>query len=296
MPRFSAPEKQGAKQAGAVIRQLQGGVLKSVRTAGNYEDALSKVATGLAYQQRNLRDLTPQTARDYLELRAEQVGQSQLNMERQALQCMMRHVTSQLDHGARLPVVVSEYEQTLEARAYTPEQVQAIVERQAPQNALATEIAYAAGLRAHELYTLRPLDEQHPDIRPALADKFAYRGGERYTVVGKGNLCREVRLPRALAERLEARRLPAPQRVTDRRVHYERQYQIGGGRNFSQSFTRASKGALGFSNGAHGLRHSYAQERMDKLRDRRTERAHALETVSQELGHFRPDITETYLR
>lgn len=75
-------------------------------------------------------------------------------------------------------------------------------------------------------------------------------------------------------------------------VHYKRQYIIGSGRNFS----RVSKNALGFSSGAHGLRHSYTQERMSELRDHGSrERAYALEVVSQEMGHFRPSITETYL-
>lgn len=297
MRRFSSPEKQGAKQAGAVMRRLQGNVIPSARTVANYEDSLRQVATGLAYQGQNLKDLTPRSAQDYFELRAEQVGQSTLDMERQAVQCMMQHVTGQLADKATLPVTKSEHEQVLEARAYTPEQVQAIAASQAPQNALATEIAHAAGLRAHELLTLRPIDEQPPDVRPALDDKFTWRDGERYTVIGKGGLCREVQVPESLAERLDARRLDAPQPVTDRKVHYERCYAIGGGRNFSQSFSRASKSALGFSNGAHGLRHSYAQERMDELRDDgKRERTHALTVVSQEMGHFRPDITETYLR
>ncbi|KAG1682859.1 Valine--tRNA ligase [Nymphon striatum] len=47
---------------------------------------------------------------------------------------------------------------------------------------------------------------------------------------------------------------------------------------------------------AHGLRHSYAQERMGELRSQGLTREYALEIVSQELEHFRPDITEIYLR
>lgn len=295
--RFSSPEKQGTKQAGAIMRQLQGGVIRSVGTARNYEDRLRSVATTLAHQQTNLKDLTPETARHYLEQRGEEVGQKTLDMERQAIQSMMQHVTGQLPAGQTLSVVKSEQEQILESRAYTPEQVQAIAAQQAPQNALATAIAHAAGLRAHELLTLARPDEQPPDDRPALADKFQHLdAGARYTVIGKGGLRRAVHIPRALAARLETRRLDAPHQVTDRNVHYERRYAIGGGRNFSQSFSRASNNALGWSNGAHGLRHSYAQERMDALRDRGSARQNALETVSQEMGHFRPEITETYLR
>ena len=46
---------------------------------------------------------------------------------------------------------------------------------------------------------------------------------------------------------------------------------------------------------AHGGRHAYAQERMAELQ-RGLTRWDALETVSQELGHFRPEITGTYLK
>jgi integrase len=107
-----------------------------------------------------------------------------------------------------------------------------------------------------------------------------------------------VSIPRELAERLEERRLEQREIVRDRGVIYEKHYDIGSGQAFSQSFSSASKRALGWSEGAHGLRHSYAQERMDELRrgEYGLDRERALETVAQEMGHFREEITETYLR
>lgn len=295
MPRFSSPEKQAARASNAVAKQLNDKIA-SIGTLRNYEQALKNVATELARNNESLKDITPDRAQSYLEQRAEEVGQKSLDMERQALQAMMQHVTHKLEAGERLQVVKSEHEQILESRAYTPEQVQAIAQQQAPQNALATEITHAAGLRAHELLTLERADLKPADERPALADKFAEREGERYTVTGKGGLTREVLIPHDLAQRLEDRRLEDPRMVTDRGIHYEQRYDIGAGRNFSQSFSRASQNALGFSNGAHGLRHSYAQERIDELQRSGANREHALEVVSQEMGHFRADITETYLR
>ena len=71
---------------------------------------------------------------------------------------------------------------------------------------------------------------------------------------------------------------------------------ISGGKNWSNSFSAASKRVLGWSFGAHGVRHSYAQNRMDELQQRGFLYPVALEIVSQALGHFRPDITEVYLR
>lgn len=107
---------------------------------------------------------------------------------------------------------------------------------------------------------------------------------------------REVLIPHELSERLEALRLETPQRVTDRGIFYQSHYDIGGGQRWSNSFSAAADRALGWSTGAHGLRHSYAQDRMIELQNRGLTRNQALETVSQEMGHFRPEITETYLR
>ena len=112
-------------------------------------------------------------------------------------------------------------------------------------------------------------------------------------MIGKGDLVRMVRLPEYLADRLEECRREEPARVTDRGIHYTSRYDVAGGTPWSVSFGSASKRALGWTAGAHDARHAYAQERMDELQ-RTLVRADALEAVSQELGHFRPQITETY--
>jgi integrase len=109
-------------------------------------------------------------------------------------------------------------------------------------------------------------------------------------------LVREVVLPGELAARLEERRLDTPKTVTDRGIRYESRYDIGGGQRWSNSFSAAANRTLGWSEGAHGVRHSYAQERMQELQNQAVPYDKALETVSQEMGHFRPEITEVYLR
>ena len=114
-------------------------------------------------------------------------------------------------------------------------------------------------------------------------------------MIRKGGLVRLVGLSDHLTERLEERRREEPVRVTDRGIHYLSRYDVAGGTPWSVSFSGASKRALGWTAGAHGARHAYAQERMAELQ-RLLVRADALEAVSQELGHFRPEITETYLR
>lgn len=290
------PQAVAEKQAANVMKQMQGKNLSSVGTVRNYEQRLVIVAkTVNAEFKCGLRDLTVEQAHQYLTDRAAEVGQKTLDMERQAIQSMMQNVTGKLDQGEKLTVIKSESQQNLTSRSYTPEQAKIIAEAQNERNGLATEIAHAAGLRAHEIPTLQRINERSSDERPALTEKFTGREGERYTVEGKGGLVREVQIPKDLAERLEERRFDQPQQITDRGVHYTTHYDIAGGKNWSNSFSAASNRALNWSTGAHGLRHSYAQERMGELQ-RTMQYDKALEVVSQEMGHFRPEITEVYLR
>lgn len=285
------------KQAKSVIKRLQGSIVRSVGSVDIYEGALKQVAQYCIAHRISLRQLTPEMAVNYLEQRAEEVRQSALDKDRRGMQLMMRHVTHMLELNATLPVIKSELDEILESRAYSQQQVALIVEAQTHPNAFATELAYSAGLRAHELLTLLPATERVADKRPALASKFAGRKGVLYTVQGKGGLIREVLIPHHLANRLEELRLAEPITITDRRIHYQQHYAINGGNKWSSSFSTASTRALGWSTGAHGVRHSYAQERMVELQvNCRLNRAQALETVSQEMGHFRPSITEVYLR
>lgn len=49
-------------------------------------------------------------------------------------------------------------------------------------------------------------------------------------------------------------------------------------------------------NGSHGLRHNYAQARMEQLTSNGMSYTKALDTVASEMGHHRAEITHTYLR
>lgn len=279
--------RSAASQATHAARGLN---LDSVRTEKNYEQALKNVAEHLQENRLgNLQSLNAETAKQYLEHRAEEVGQKTLDMERQAIQAVI---------GEKLPVIKSELQQTLESRAYKTEQAAIVAAAQTEKHSLATQIAENAGLRAHELLTLRPVEERAADTHREYRDE-RFTGRENfaiYTVEGKGGLCREVAIDKELAARLEERRLDEPRTVYDRDVKYEQHYDIGGGRNWSNSFSAASNRELNWSNGAHGLRHTYAQERMNTLQAAGFEYNQALEIVSQEMGHFRPEITEVYLR
>ncbi|MGC0798022.1 site-specific integrase [Pantoea agglomerans] len=300
MTRFSVEktDREIAKlQAANVMKILQADVFRSVGTVRNYQAALTRIALYFRINGGvNLQDITPEMANPYLHKRAAVVGQKSLDMERQALQAMMTHLTQKLLFGEILEIVHSLKERKLLSRSYTAEQIFLISSHQSDKNGLSTLIAYNAGLRSHELFTICELQQRQPDIRPVSAKKFMGRFGKVYTVQGKGGLIREIRLSTDLAEHLETTRLPEPIKITDRGVHYEQFYDIAAGQSWSRSFSTASTRTLGWSAGSHGTRHSYAQERMEELQSLGCYYAEALEIVSQELGHFRPEITEIYLR
>lgn len=112
-----------------------------------------------------------------------------------------------------LPVIKSELVQIQQSRAYTQRQVELIANAQTQKNKLATQLAYAAGLRAHELLTLQRKDEQQAsNHRTWSGSRFIGRYGEIYTVEGKGGLIREVLIPTHLAKELEAQRLAIPKK------------------------------------------------------------------------------------
>lgn len=296
MPSFRSARAQAEHAVTQKISLGQGrhdhrddGQIHSVGTARGYEQALKGVA-GYIQEHRlgDLRSLTVEIAQQYLADRAAIVSQKTLDIDRQAMQMQL---------GAKLEVVKSERVTRLTTRSYTSIQVERIVSAQSERNSLATQIAHNAGLRAHELLTIRPAYERHASThREWSVARFAGREGEHYTVEGKGGLVREVMLSRELAERLEARRLAEPRNVTDRGVNYTQHYELAGGRAWSQSFSAASQRELGFSNGAHGLRHSYAQERMEELQRGGMNYDDAKATVAQEVGHFDKETTEAYLR
>jgi integrase len=298
---FAKPRNQARKAISKVLALGQprhgnsgDGKIHSVGTARTYEQSL-KLA--VEWDQANGGDGIQSFDRDraiaFLKQRATEVTQKTLDHDRLALQILpgltdIPRICSDVrtsGHGDR-------------GRAYTTEQIAMVAAAQEAPNRLATEIAAAAGLRAHELFTLRPLHERSASShRTWSVDRFVgMRKIIRYTVVGKGGLVREVAIPTALAERLEAIRLPAPHQVTDRSVRYETHYDLRGGQAWSQSYSDAAKRALGWSTGAHGIRHTYAQNRVKTLQALGHDYDVALEIVSQELGHFRPDITEVYLR
>ena len=185
------------------------------------------------------------------------------------------------------------------SRAYSDIQIKEIaLSFNKEQDRLAVLLMRDAGLRVHELYTLRKITEGKPltNQRDWRNDRHLHKEGVKYLVTGKGGLTREVVISKPLSERLERLRNSKPIKKNDRGVVYRQRYNLTAGNDLSKKFTLASKRELGFSLGAHGLRHSYAQTRMTVLLSKGISYQNAKHIVSQELGHMRASITNTYLR
>lgn len=227
---------------------------------------------------------------EYLIMMSEIYEQTRLNTIKQALQLVFQE---------RLDCIKSEHQTTYTTRSYEANQVTEIMNFQTDQNALSSLICYVSGTRDHELLTIRRLDEQPPTKQRKWLD-ILFSGMPDYviyTVIGKGGLCRQIAIPIRVSIELEKYRLEKPVKVTDRGIFYNSYYAIGGGQAFSQSFSDAAKKAIGYSTGSHGLRHSYAKRRLNELLNHSNLFFdQALLILSQELGHFRPDITLVYLR
>jgi integrase len=297
MPSFRSDREQARSAVSAKIAlgqprhgNKEDGQIHSVRSAQAYTQSLSGFTSFIRKNSLgDLKSATPETAEAYLEERQEAgLSQKTLDQVRQALQC----------HLAQPLVRLHALEKTiLKCRSYTKAQIQLIASQQSEKNALATEITHAAGLRASELQTLRPAAERPASShRTWSADRFTGRNGVLYTVQGKGGLIRQVMIPHELALRLEMTRMNMPKNKTDRGVHFLQRYNIGGGKNWSTSFARVSLSQLGWSNGGHGLRHTFAQQRMSELQGTGFTYRDALGITAQELGHFSPTTTEAYLR
>lgn len=294
-----SPKEKAKAQAKNVLADMRASGIDVPRGSGRgYGDNLKQLALHMnQVHGKSLRGATVDDVTQFLVDKAVKNGQSSLNIIRQAAERMLRF-TGQLGEVEKLQTIYTEKHEVLKSRAYSPEQIEAIAARQTEKHALATLVANEAGLRAHEMLNIARIDEINPHVRRSSSFKFAGREDTvAYVVKGKGGLKREIRLSHSVSERLEARRLEKPRFVMDREIRYTQRYDIGGGKRWSDSFSAASKRALGFSNGAHGCRHSYAQRRMDALTvGNRVEYEAALEAVSQELGHLRPGITKVYLR
>lgn len=234
------------------------------------------------------RSATHQDGKNYLITRTLDLCQATLNRERIALQ---HHFKKRFKCYVSLVPLKKKM-----PRRYAYGEAIQILMRAGKSLGISILISLMAGVRACELLTIAPVEDQPESVRPWLAERFLYLQGCRaYTVKGKGGLVRTVMLPLWLSVALETCRLPTCVRKTDRGIYRESRYDIPGGKNFSNQFSKIAKKVLGFSRGAHGLRGTYAQIRLTTLVKLSVPFEKARLIVAQELGHFSPANLRYYL-
>ncbi|MGF7135874.1 integrase [Paraburkholderia sp. EB58] len=184
----------------------------------------------------------------------------------------------------------------VKGRAYTHEEFEKILAVASSLHRLSIALLYYCGLRTEEILRISDLhiDAPSPD-RPWRQDLFfGLHEVIICTVTGKGGLTRKIAVPAHLFAQLNQQRLNQSRTVCNRGQDFTTHFGLVGGQALSMAFTRASKAALGFSLGAHGLRYSYIQRRLAELRALGLSDSQCLAICSQEVGHFREDITLHY--
>jgi integrase len=264
-------------------------IIRSVGTEKTYRQVVAlylewRYLNGLSVDAPKLLDDMCSFLRDV----ATTNSQSSLNQYRQALQKTF---------SVKLPNIPSFVDQILRGRSYTNAEILNIFQHLSVKHTLPTALVFDCGLRASETFEIRLPGSQSPTSgRPWREDLFVGRKHLTRTVTkGKGGLVREIAHDSELFDELMRHVRPEPIKIRDREVFRTSYFNIRGGQALSQSFCRASKVALGFSLGLHGLRHAYAQRRLASLLELNVDIWDCLQIVSQELGHFRPSISLTYL-
>lgn len=271
--------------------ELVGQKITSVLTERAHRSAMTGFAKWLlASTGKHLKNASYSDAQTYVDWRAKRVGQSTLSLDRQAINMHCRFIKP-------LPFIVSDIPTVVEDRAYTPQQLAYLRSKTTHSIAFSIALAEDAGLRSMELITLSPLDRLSPSHRTWHPSRFQGRQQDQpFAVHGKGGLVREIRLSPHLANQLEALKRPAKTTVSHLTAHLPSNYYLLGGNPFCSAFGRLSKRELGFSNGAHGLRHTFAQTRFLNLVYLGNDPDTALDVLSQEMGHFANANTLVYLR
>ena len=241
-------------------------------------------------KEKHLKNSNIADAQKYLEYKASTCLQSTVSL---ACQSINFHIL----RASPIPFVAAKTATIPKDRAYTRKQIDLLVEMAHPALGLAILLAEDAGLREMELLSIAEVLSLNESDRPWCQERFSGRSDDvAFVVWGKGRLVRQVRLSESLAERMRELLRPFPVRVAHRTAHLISHFELLGGHLLSSQFGRLSMHILGFSNGAHGLRHSFAQRRRNELLCCGFSLDEAVLILSQELGHFSIKNTIAYLR
>jgi integrase len=275
--------------------------LRSDRTVNRYIGDLTRAAHWI--EQRfgitRLNGITQTQAQAYIDFRAQQsIRAATLQGYGMALKTLPQ--VSQLS----LPSKRTEPNNASKpSRAYTFAQIKAIQSQLPLLAQLSVQILLESGCRAQDLASIRLASEapliraQHARLHPErftgredwITVKFIGKGGHEYLSTLSPNTIKQ----------LQRLRLPHPIAYRDRgqdNAVCQQYYDLPAGNYLSKLWTLASKQVLDYSHGIHGLRHTYAQQRVTQLQDTGMSWQLARECVSQTMGHYRAKEVDTYLR
>ena len=245
---------------------------------------------------QSLKDITTRDAQAYIDAR------TQDGLTRQTLHGYAMALTL-LPNVQAITLPSPEKGKRKSSRAYTAEQIQCIQAQLSTRYQLAVQILWESGCRVQDLASLRLASEsplrkaRHHALDPArftgrehwIKIKYQGKGGHEYLSTISPNTVYV----------LETYRLKTPREFRERgQAHAicQQYYALPVGQHLSRVFTQAAYNALGWSHGAHGLRHTYAQTRLKECLDQGIPLSRAKRWVSQSLGHYRPQILNVYLR
>lgn len=177
-----------------------------------------------------------------------------------------------------------------EARAYEqPERLVAAIERD--DHRLAGQIQLEAGGRVHEVSQIRETQLRGVQVDPHTGREVGVVHLDAADT--KGGHQHDLKLSVETYRQLESEIKNAP--TINTKGGEVRAFKID--KIEYSNAVRAAAIATGHKpSGTHGLRHNFAQNRMGELQRSGQTYEAALKSVSKEMGHHRPDITETYTR
>lgn len=270
----------------------------SIKTRERYKDGVKHFAKFLAvaYKKQNMNNISNKHLESYVE-QAQEAGYSTsyITTNISAIKFFIDQIkdSSYVKSNEELGVIVRSSEERIGPnRAWTKNEIENMqnlaVNKGFEKVAYIMKIAHLQGLRLHEITRLNRVDLQ----------KAIYSG--QLTVKGKGGLERSVSIKqetREIFQRLISNSNPREQKIfvnSNEKTHQvikQVQNFITNNRNLIQE-ERIGSINITF----HGLRHTFAQERYKELRNQGLNDFKARLEVSKELGHFRVDITNVYLK
>lgn len=295
-------EKYIAARANRGKSKASGAILRSDRTVQRYQGDLGRAAEFVQqkYGITRLKDITHEQAQGYLDHRLkEKIRIRTVHGYAKALELLP--LVGKLTLPSR---TTDPNDKPKGTRAYTLEQINEI-HKNLPFLAvkLAARVVLESGCRSQDLASMCLLsDRPLKNARLGKLDPDRFTGREGWVnmlFIGKGGHEYISTLSPETAREVANFRLYEPRDFRERgqeNVVTKQYYDLPAGEYLSKIWTAASKRTFGFSRGVHGLRHTFAQQRVRAMQDLGMTWDKALVCVSQQMGHYRAEQVLTYMR